>query len=159
MAEYSANALQTLTDASPALIFTETPVPCTKGLIFHRDETPNFTLASPSRINGKVWGGCRCNRRMLEAQYEVAFHANIAVSEGGTVGPISLAIAIDGNVDPSSTMIVTPAAAQDFFNVGAEIVVSIPAICGCDTISIVKTSTGPVDVQNANLVINMKGIA
>lgn len=159
MAEYSANALQTLTDASPAMSFTESPVPCTQGLIFHRDGTPNFNLASPSRINGSVWGGCRCNRKMLQAQYEVAFHANIAVSEGGTVGAISLAVAIDGNVDPSSEMIVTPAAVGEFFNVGAEIIVSVPAICGCESISIVKTSTGPVDVQNANLVINAKRIA
>ena len=67
MAEYSANAVQTLTDASPALSFMESPVPCTKGYIFHRDGTPTFNLASPSRINGNVWGGCRCNRRMLQA--------------------------------------------------------------------------------------------
>lgn len=159
MAEYSANALQTLTDASPALPFTESPVPCRKGFIFHRDGSSNFNLASPSKINGRFWGGCCCNKRMLEAQYEVAFHANIAVSEGGTVGPISLAIAIDGNVDPSSQMTVTPAAVGDFFNVGAEIVVAVPAICGCENISIVKTSAGPVDVQNANLVINPKQIA
>lgn len=159
MAEYSANALQTLTDASPALPFTESPVPCTRGLIFHRDGSPVFNLASPSRINGRVWGGCCCNRRMLEAQYEVAFHANIAVSEGGTVGPISLAIAIDGNVDPSSQMTVTPSAVGDFFNVGAEIIVSVPAICGCDSISVVKTSEGPIDVQNANIVINPDRIA
>ena len=75
------------------------------------------------------------------------------------MGPISLAVAIDGNVDPSSEMTVTPAAVGDFFNVGAEIVVSVPAICGCESVSIVKTSAGPVDVQNANLVINIKGIA
>lgn len=159
MAEYSANALQTLTDASPALPFTESPVPCRKGYIFHREGSSGFNLASPSRINGSVWGGCCCCRRMLEAQYEVAFHANIAVAEGGTVGLISLAIAIDGTVDPASEMIVTPAAIGDFFNVGTEIVISVPAICGCESISIVKTSAGPVDVQNANLVINPKQIA
>jgi len=95
---------------------------------------------------------------MPEAMYLVTFHANIAIPPTGTVGPISLAVAIDGDVDPSSTMIITPAAVEEFGNVGAEIIVAVPAICGCESVSVRNTSTGDVLVQNANLVIAYQGI-
>lgn len=158
MAEYSSNALQTLSGAAASVLFTESPVPCNRGLIFHRDGGGVFRLASPSRITGRIFSGCCCNRRMLEAMYDVSFHANIAVSEGGTVGPISLGIAIDGVVDPSSIMTVTPTVAEAFFNVGADINVAVPAICGCESISVVKVTDGDIDVQNANLKIRPSGI-
>lgn len=158
MAEYSANALQTVaTNAS--VIFTETPVPNANGLIFHRDESGIFRLASPTRIAGGAWNwGCCSCAQMPEAVYQVAFHANIAIPEGGTVAPISLGIAIDGTVDPSSTMISTPAAAEEFNNIGAEILVAVPAICGCESVTVVNTGSDPVDVQNANLIITFLGI-
>ena len=160
MAEYSANAVQTV-GANQPIIFTESPVPCNRGLVFHRDESGVFRLASPSVIGGcnAGWGwGCSCCNSMPESQYLVSFHANIAVPTGGTVGPISLAVAIDGTVDPSSTMIVTPAAVEEFFNVGAGIIVSVPAICRCESVSIINTSAEDVLVQNANLLIAYQGI-
>lgn len=162
MAEYSANAVQTVAANQP-VIFTEAPVPCNRGLIFHRDESGVFRLASPSVIGGcgNGWNtgwGCSCCNSMPESNYLVSFHANIAVPTGGTVGPISLAIAIDGTVDPSSTMIVTPAAVEEFFNVGAGIIVQVPAICRCESISVVNTGTEDVLVQNANLLIAYQGI-
>lgn len=158
MAEYSANALQEVALQSP-VIFTETPVPNTNGLIFHRDESGIFRLASPSRIAGGAFNwGCNCCAQMPEAIYQVAFHANIAVPTAETVGPISLAIAIDGTADPSITMISTPAAVDELNNVGAEILVAVPAICGCESISVINTSTIPVNVQNANLIITFLGI-
>ena len=157
MAEYSANALQTLSGANAPVIFTETPVPCTSGLIFHRDESGVFRLASPAKIEGRVVGGCCCNRRMLYAMYYVDFHANIAVTTGGTAGPISLGVAIDGSVDPSSIMTVPGATVGVFDNVSAGITVAVPAICGCESISIVKVTEGDIDVMNANLNIAYKG--
>ena len=156
MAEYSANAAQNIA-ASGNAIFTETPIP-SSGLIFHRDESGVFRLASPAKIIGKLYGGCPCNRQLLEALYSVTFHGNIAIPTGGTVEEISLAIAIDGSVDPSSTMIVTPAAVGDFWNVGAEIIVAVPSICGCESISVVNTSTQAITLQNANLTIEYVGI-
>lgn len=162
MAEYSANAAQTVAP-SQAVIFTEAPVPCTRGLVFHRDESGVFRLASPSVINGCGCGwytnwGCSCCNTMPESNYLVSFHANIAVPTGGTAEAISLAVAIDGVVDPSSTMIVTPAAVEQYFNVGAGIIVQVPAICRCESVSIVNTSTQDVLVQNANLLIEYQGI-
>ena len=88
----------------------------------------------------------------------VSFHANVAISEGGTVEPISLSVYVDGEEDPSSAMILTPAAAEEFANVGAEILVSVPAICRCSTVSVRNSGGQPVDVQNANLVIDFAGI-
>lgn len=114
-AEFSANALQNVLPNN-SLIFTNSPVQATNGLIFHRDESGIFRLASPSRIIGNcggnwnwLYGGCNCCNRMPEAMYHVSFHSNIALPTGGTVEAISLAISIDGSVDPSSTMIFTPA--------------------------------------------------
>lgn len=159
-AEYSANELQSVLP-SASVIFTESPVPCNRGLIYHRDESGLFRLASPSVING----GCGYNRNccccgMPVANYQVAFHANIGIptDPAGTVGAISLALAIDGEIDPSSIMTVTPAAVGEFFNVGAEIIVSVPWICRCASVSVRNVSTQAVDVQNANLVINFIGI-
>ena len=63
-----------------------------------------------------------------------------------------LAIAIGGEAVPSSTMIVTPAAVEQFFNVGADTFIDVPRGC-CSTISIQNISTIPIEVQNANLII------
>ena len=156
MAEYSANAVQTVLAGQP-IIFTESPVPCNRGLIFHRDESGIFRLANAAGNNG--WGyGCNCCNNMPESMYEVAFHANIAIPTGGTVGAISLAIAIDGEIDPSSTMIITPAAVEEYGNVGADVMVAIPAICRCGSVSVRNTSNQDVLVQNANLVISFQGV-
>lgn len=157
MAELSANAAQDLAP-NAALAFTEIPVPDTSGLIFTRVGSGVIRLASPAKIIGKLYGGCPCNRRLLEAVYDVAFHANIGVPTGGTVGEISIAIAIDGAVDPSSTMIINSTGAGTLDHVGAAIQVVVPSICGCETISIVNTSAENITVQNANLIVRYAGL-
>lgn len=90
----------------------------------------------------------------------VGFHCNIAVptEPAGTVEPISLALAIDGEIDPSSIMIFTPAAVGDFGNVGADIIVPVPCICRCESVSVRNTSTQAINVQNANIVFDFAGI-
>ena len=55
-------------------------------------------------------------------------------------------------------MIVTPAAVGDFANVGAEIIVAVPSLCGCESISVRNTGTQAIDVQNANLTVDYVGI-
>lgn len=152
-AEYSANALQTVT-AGSSVIFTESPVPCTKGMIYHREESGLFRLASPSVMGCNC---CICSRNMPTANYEVAFHANVQIPTGGTVGPISLALYVDGDEDPSSTMIVTPAAVQEAFNVGADIIVAVPWICRCSGVSVRNIGTEPIEVLNANIVFDYVG--
>lgn len=85
------------------------------------------------------------------ARYRVNFGGNIAVPTGQTVGAISLAIAIDGEAVPSTTMTVTPAAVDNYFNVSSDVFIEVPRGC-CVTVSVQNTSTIPVEVQNANLI-------
>lgn len=85
------------------------------------------------------------------ARYRVNFGGNIAIPTGQAVGVISLAIAIDGEAVPSTTMTVTPAAVNNYFNVSSDVFVEVPRGC-CVTVSVQNTSTIPVDVQNANLI-------
>lgn len=148
-AEYSANAAQTV-PIGGSVIFTESPVPCNRGLVYHREDSGIFRLANKF-FRQNV---CNCWRR--NTNYEVAFHANIAVPTGATIPDegISLAIAIDGAVDPSSTMIFVPAAVEDLGNVGADIIVTVPFMCGCSSVSVVNTSTIPITVQNANILFD-----
>lgn len=154
--EASANALQNVA-ANGSVIFTEVPVPCNRGFVFHRDESGIFRLAGPSVI------GVNCCRRCCccdfpEAVYQVGFSGNIAIPTGGTVESISLALAIDGEIDPSSTMIATPAAIGDFWSVSTGIMVAVPCICRCSSVSVRNTSAQSVDVQNANIIFNFIGV-
>ena len=148
-AEFSANVAQQV-PVSGSVIFTESPVPCNCGLVYHRDGSGIFRLANKFFRQNIT----QCWRR--NTNYEVAFRANIAVPEGETVPAdgISLAIAIDGEIDTSSQMIIVPAAAEEFGNVGADIIVTVPFLCGCSSVSIRNTSTIPVTVQNANIIFD-----
>lgn len=150
-AEFSANAAQVV-PVGGSVIFTETPVPCNRGLIYHRDDSGLFRLINRFFRQNLL----QCWRR--NSNYLVSFHANIGIPEGGTIPTspegISLAIAIDGAVDPSSTAISTPTVVETLDNVGAEIVVTVPYMCSCSSISLVNTSTVPITVQNANMTIN-----
>lgn len=149
MAEYSANTVQTV-NPGETIIFTESPVPCTRGFIRHRDDTGNFLLSGyvPNSFNR----GCCCNRKN-SATYLVDFGANIAIPTGGTPEAISVAITIDGSTIPASTMIVTPAAVEQFFNVSCAINAQIWRGC-CETIAIRNTSDQPILVQNANVIFS-----
>ena len=150
-AEYSANIEQTVASNAP-IIFTESPVPCNRGFVFHADGSGIFRLSSmgasiPTNI-------CRCTGVMPMAQYLVEFHGNAAISTGGTVEEIQLGIAVDGEIDPSSIMRITPAAVEEYQNIGTSIIVSVPAICRCSSVSVRNISTQDVDVQNVNILID-----
>lgn len=143
-AEYSANAAQVV-PANGSVIFTESPVPCNCGFIYHRNESGLFRLVNRF-FRQNVTQNWRRN-----ANYEVGFHANIAIPTGGTVEPISLAVFVDGEEDPSSIMTITPAAVEEFGNVGAGIIVQVPYVCLCSSVSVRNISTQPITVQNANI--------
>ena len=152
MAEFSANAQQTVSPGE-SIVFTESPVPCQRGLVRHRDDTGSFLLAGwvPRQY------GCCC-KRQNSANYLVDFGANIAVPTGGTVGAISVAIAIDGATIPASTMTVTPAAVEEFFNVSRAINAQIFRGC-CQTVTIRNISDQPILVQNANIIFSRPDLA
>ena len=90
--------------------------------------------------------------RQCRARFRVSFGANIAIPTGGAVGPISLAIAADGEALGSSVMIVTPAAINDYFNIGSEALIDVPADC-CVTVTIKNISPQSINVMNANLIV------
>ena len=134
--EIIANALQTV-QANQNVYFTDTVI-CGNASMTHRDDSGLVTLRG-------VTNQCR-------ARFKVSFGGNIAIPTGGTVEPISLAIAIDGEAVPATTMIVTPAAVEQFFNVGTDVFVDVPRGC-CATISVQNISTEAIEVQNANLIV------
>lgn len=145
MAEYLANDVQDVTLNGPA-IFTAS-IPCPKGYIYHEDETGIFILRG-------ITTGCF-------ARYQVTFNGNIALPAGGTVGPIAVAIAVNGEPRLTSRAILTPAAAEEYGNVTSTAIVTVPKGC-CFSLSVrsVPASADPaatpapvIELQNANLVI------
>lgn len=146
-AEYLANAVQAVNLNAP-IIFTAS-IPCNRGYVYHEDETGIFILRGIT--NGQCY-----------ATYQVTFNGNIALPEGGTVGSIAVAIAVNGEPRPTSRAIVTPAAVEEYFNVTSTAIIKVPRGC-CFTLSVesIPASEDPtvtpapvIDVQNANLVID-----
>lgn len=134
--EIIANALQTV-PANQNVYFTDT-VTCGNCSINHRDDSGLVTLRG-------MTDQCR-------ARFKVSFGGNIALPATGTVGPISLAISLDGEPIAATTMIVTPAAVGQFSNVFSAVFIDVPRGC-CSTVSVRNISTQPIDVQNANLIV------
>ena len=137
MAEYTAIAEQTVA-ANQNILLTETPVCGNAPCIVHREGSGLVTLRG-------ITNQCR-------ARFKVTFGGNIALPTGGTVGPISLAIAVNGEPVATTTTIETPAAVAEFSNVFSAIFLDIPAGC-CSQISVRNTSNQAIDVQNANLIV------
>lgn len=134
--EIIAVATQTVAE-NQNVLFTDS-ITCGNCSITHRDGSGLVTL--------------RGTTNQCRARYKVSFGGNIAIPTGGTVEAISLALAIDGEPLGSSTMIVTPAAVEEYFNVFGAMFVDVPKDC-CLTASIQNTSAQPILVQNANLII------
>ena len=140
MAEYSYAALQTV-EAGQNVLFNETPVAPSRCIV-HRDGSGIVTLRGLTN--------CQCR-----ARFRVSFGANIAIPTGGTVGAISVALAIAGEPLPASKAIVTPAAADNYFNVYIDTFVDVPAGC-CATVAVENTNDKAISVQNTNLIKKQK---
>lgn len=143
--EFSNNLVQTV-NPGEMVVFTEAPVPCTRGLVRHRDDTGSFLLSG--RVHRSSCGCCPAS-----AKYLVDFGANIAIPDGGTVGEISLALVLDGATIPTTQMIVTPAATEEFSNVSDATIVPVWRGC-CETLAVRNTSDQPILVQNANIIFS-----
>lgn len=149
-AEYLANAVQEVSLNAP-VIFSAS-IPCTKGYVYHEDETGIFIL------RGITSGQCF-------ATYQVTFNGNIALPEDAAeVVPIAIAIAITVNGEPrvTSRAIFTPAAVDEYGNVTSTAIIKVPRGC-CFSVAVenVAATADPavtpaaiIEVQNANLVIN-----
>ena len=155
MAEFTYNPVQTVQPNQPVVL--NTSIGCNRGYVLHRNESGIVTL------RGIVNNSCGCF-----ARYRVTFNGNIAVPDGGTGGPIAVALAIDGEPILTSRAIVTPAAAatdppttENFFNVTSTAIITVPKGC-CFNLSVENVSesatpaTTPAPailVQNANLTV------
>ena len=146
MAEFAFNPIQ-LVEPNQNVIL-DTVIPCGKGYVYHRDQSGIVILRGI--VNG---AGCF-------ARYQVTFNGNIALPEGATVGPISAALAIDGEPVQTSRAIVTPAAEDEYFNVTSTAIITVPKGC-CFTVAVENTSAPAdaggvapeINVQNANLTV------
>lgn len=137
MAEFTSSAIQTVA-AGENLPLTETAV---KGssCVVHREGAGIVTL------RGLTNGQCF-------ARFKVSFGGNIAIPTGGTVGPISVALAVSGEPLNSATAIVTPAAVENYFNVFVAAFIEVPRGC-CVTVAVKNTSTQAVSIANSNLIV------
>ena len=147
MAEYLANNLQNVSLNAP-VIFSAS-IPCTKGYVYHEDETGIFTLRG-------ITNNCF-------ARYQVTFNGNIAIPEGGEITPIALSIVVSGEPRLTSRAIFTPTAVDEWGNVTSTALITVPRNC-CFNVSVdyvdattddpATTPTPVIEVQNANLVVN-----
>lgn len=151
MAEFTYNPVQTVQPNQPVVL--STTIGCNKGYVYHRPESGIVTLRG-------ITPNCF-------ARYQVTFNGNIAISDGGTVGPIAIALAIDGEPILTSRAIVTPAATatdppttDNFFNVTSTAIITVPRGC-CWNVSVENVSepatpadpASPILVQNANMTV------
>lgn len=151
MAEFTRNDAQTVQPNQPVVL--NTTIICPKGYIYYRPESGIVTLRG-------ITNNCF-------ARYQVTFNGNIAIPDGGTPGPIAIALAIDGEPLPTSRAIVTPAAVaadppttDNFFNVTSTAIITVPRGC-CWNVSVenvtepadATTPASPILVQNANMVV------
>ena len=137
--EYSFVPVQTV-DVDENVTFMDGDRSCRKGFVQHRSGSGIFFLK----------GSNNC----CKAMYRVTFNANIAIADGGTVEPISVALTINGEALGNATAIVTPAAIGDFFNVSVTTFIDIPCGC-CVTVSVENTSdTTAIDITNANIIFD-----
>lgn len=148
MAEYVYNPIQLVQPNQPVIL--DASILCNRGYVFHREGSGIVTL------RGIVNNSCA-----NFARYQVTFNGNIAVPTGGTVGPIAIALVIDGEPILTSRAIVTPAAVDEYFNVTSTAIITAPKGC-CFNVSVENVSFGAtaadtptaINVQNANLVVS-----
>ena len=130
------------------VVFTAS-IPCTKGYVYHEDESGVFILRG---ITNQCF-----------STYQVTFNGNISVPEGGTVGPIALAITVNGEPRLTSRAIFTPAAVAEYGNVTSTAIIKVPRGC-CFNLSVdyvsgvtadpATTPAPTINVLNSNLTVS-----
>lgn len=148
MAEWANAGVQTV-NPGELVIFSDNPVKCNKGLVLNRSDSGAFLLRGMT--NGMPVKTCPC-MPYPSVNYMVDFGANIAIPTGETVGPISVAFELESATMEGTEMIVNPAAVEEYFNVSRA--ANVPVWIGCcQSFGIRNTSSIPILVQNANMVI------
>lgn len=101
--------------------------------------------------NGSSITKLRGITNQCNAAFLVEFCGNIQIPTGGTVEAISLAISVDGEPLQATSMIVTPAAVENAFNVSAQTEIKIPQGC-CSSIAIRNTSSQAIEIVTGNMI-------
>ena len=94
--------------------------------------------------------GCDCR----PARYKVFVKANISIPTGGTVGAISLGIALNGEIVQSSIATATPAATGDEFSVATEEIIN----AGKCPVNIAVRNPNTQTIQISDLVVIVERI-
>ena len=144
MAEYTYNAIQLIQPGASALL--NTTIGCNKGNVIHRPGSGILTL------RGLVNNPCA-----YFARYRVSFDGNIAVPEGGTAGEIQLALAIGGEIVPTSIATATPAAANAYWNVSGFAIIDVPKGC-CYTVAVENASVSADPATTPASALNLRNL-
>lgn len=145
MAEYIYTESQNVA-LNEALQFNNS-ISCNKNNVFHENGNGIFTLRGATN---------NCF-----ARYQLIYQGNVSIPEGGTVTPIGIGIAVNGELRASSLAITTPQAAEELAVVGCTAIVTVPKGC-CFNASVryasgvtdgTTTPSPAIDVQNSNLTI------
>lgn len=144
MAEYVYNEIQLVQPGAAALL--DTTIGCNKGYVLHRAGSGILTM------RGIVNNPCA-----RFARYRVSFDGNIAVPEGGTAGEIQLALAIDGEVIPTSIATATPTVVDAYWNVNGFAIIDIPVGC-CYTVSVRNASVSADPATTPAPALNVRNL-
>lgn len=144
MAEYTYNEVQLVQPGAAAVL--NTAIGCNKGYVLHRPGSGILTLRGLTKDP--------CSQK---ARYRVSFDGNIAVPEGGTAGEIQLALAIDGEIVPTSIAAATPAAVSQYWNVAGFAIIDVPKGC-CYTVSVENASVSADPATTPAQALNLRNL-
>jgi len=150
MAGFSYNAAQLIGGNEDAIL--NDAIRCPHGYVMHRPGSGIVTLMGETG---------NCNRF---ARYSVRATGNIAIPEGGTPGPIAVAIAVNGEVVPVSKASVVPAAAGDYWHFCCDYEIDVRKGC-CVSFTVrnvlppnaaVGATVQPIEMQNLYVQVDRK---
>ena len=143
MAEFSYNEVQLVQPGAAAVL--NDAIRCNKRLVLHRPGSGILTLRCPN------------NSCSGFARYRVAYDGNIAVPTDGTVGEIQLALAIDGELIPTSIAAATPTVVDSYWNVSGFAIIDVPACC-CYTVSVRNASESATPATTPAPALNLRNL-
>ena len=144
MAEYVYNEIQLVQPGAAALL--NDGIRCNRGLVLHRPGSGILTLRGAN--------GNPCNQF---TRYRISYDGNIAVPEGGTAGEIQLALAIDGEIIPTSIATATPTVVDAYWNVSGFAIVDVPSCC-CYTCAVENASESADPATTPAPALNLRNL-
>lgn len=136
MAQYTNASAQTVTSGANVLFTAETVSGA--AAIIHRDGSGVVTL--------------RGYTEQCRARFRVSFNGNVAIPDGGTAAPISVALTQQGEAMGGATAISTPAAAGDYNAICVTTFIDVPRGC-CVPVGVRNLTDADISVQNASLIV------